>query len=291
MADCKEYELMISSYVDGELSEKETEALLAHLDSCASCRALLSVYRNISEAAGESMLEVPDGFSASIMKKVKEMPAEPTLISLPARLRKFRPAIISIAAAAACLALVFLVSPKLFGSGGSGNNATMAAKDNVTIEATQEDSAGAVQNTALKDALPETDGTYGAATVPPADTGASSNGGLSSESQTASDEAPEAPESQMGLMGAPGSGEKGSAPTPAIKFSVSDQTLREYYAVFTIKGTLPDLLADANRTANSDGTASLVITAETAKQLIKDGYTAVMGNEKADKALVNYSAE
>ncbi len=39
--DCRQFEQLISEYLDGALSEERAEAFVAHLFSCAACRALL----------------------------------------------------------------------------------------------------------------------------------------------------------------------------------------------------------------------------------------------------------
>ncbi len=41
MMDCRQFEHLISEYLDGTLSEEQAETFVAHLFSCAACRALL----------------------------------------------------------------------------------------------------------------------------------------------------------------------------------------------------------------------------------------------------------
>ena len=49
MADCTKYRDMISGFADGEISEKEENEVQRHLEECASCRMLLTLYKSISE--------------------------------------------------------------------------------------------------------------------------------------------------------------------------------------------------------------------------------------------------
>lgn len=314
MADCKEYESMISSYVDGELPEHEEKALLAHLDGCASCRALLSVYQCVSEAAGENLLDVPDGFSVKVMDKIMELPKlQP--VTANNKKRVLRPVAASFLAAAACFALVYFISPQLFDFGPRmKTGASTEDSAYMDMAATEADDGaqlyGDEEIYMMEDGDEATKGT-----------GEMTADSSARESDTTNEGQDNTPP-EMGLMAAPVPEETGDPeaaqpadrPTPqpgaqspaalpqspgaALSASAGDwleideQTLDAYYAVFTFKGALPEILNGIGKTANQDGSYTLVISAETAKQLINDGYTVyVKGNENAQDALVYYIAE
>jgi hypothetical protein len=318
MADCKEYESMISSYVDGELPEHDKEALLSHLDGCASCRALLSVYQCISEAAGDNLLDVPEGFSVKVMDKIKELPKlQP--VTANNKKRVLRPVAASFLAAAACFALVYFISPQLFDFGSRMKTGASTEDSAVMDMAATEASDGAQLYGDEKMYMME-DG----------DEASKGSGEVPADSEAresdATNEAQDSTPPEMGLMAAPVPEETGDPettqpvehPTPqppaqpgaqspaAVPQSsgaamltpagdwlnIDEQTLDAYYAVFTIKGSLPEILSGIEKTTNQDGSYTLVISAETAKQLINDGYTVyVKGNENAQNALVYFIAE
>jgi anti-sigma factor RsiW len=61
---------MIDRLLDGELSEKEEQALRAHMESCEDCRRVYDAYRAVSDALADDLAEPPEGlvpvsFSAS----------------------------------------------------------------------------------------------------------------------------------------------------------------------------------------------------------------------------------
>jgi len=66
--NCAKSHRLFSSYLDGELSLEEQEALAGHLQSCRSCRAAeaeMRVQRQLF--AGLPRLAAPLGFSARVM--------------------------------------------------------------------------------------------------------------------------------------------------------------------------------------------------------------------------------
>lgn len=44
--NCKEYKMMVSADLDGELTGDEKRMLAAHLSKCAECNKLLAMYKN-----------------------------------------------------------------------------------------------------------------------------------------------------------------------------------------------------------------------------------------------------
>ena len=290
MADCARYREMLSGLVDNTLSDTENKALSEHLEGCAACRALLSVYREITMAAEESMAEPPEDFTAGVMERIKALGNENAATGKPAETgsgaaaggaktkKSFKPVIISFVAAAACLALVFLVSPQLFQFAGS--NKTTSVADAPHASAAPADygqqapmpAAGGQQESALKTAD---------ASAEQADGAQDSDAGVP-------------PEPLMGIMASPvpaPSAEPTSGQTGGIPYAVHVKAgaLTDYYAVITIKGELPEFIAGNTRTANSNGTYNIEVTVDVAVKLVTDGYPSEAGNAEKTTALVVYT--
>jgi anti-sigma factor RsiW len=75
MKKCEEYELVISSYVDGEIALGEKAALFNHLSSCNLCdRFLYDAIRIRIESARESRIPAPnDAAPAFVQLRSKEV--------------------------------------------------------------------------------------------------------------------------------------------------------------------------------------------------------------------------
>lgn len=272
MADCKKYREMISCYADGELSENDISALQKHLEKCASCRSLLSLYKSITGASAEALKEPPENFASSIMEKIKFLPENDILSKKAASKKKsLRPVVISFMAVAACLALAFIVSPQLFGFGSSLN---MTASQ--PMASTANDAAS--QEMALDNNTPDTvmKATGSTDTDGEADDGA----GTVYQVQLAPSAISPTPMPSGSLAPEYGSSARGG---------VTDELLKEYYAVFVIEGQRPDILMDYNMTDNRDGTYSIEISVDTANQLIKEEFKPDLGAPEATKALVRFT--
>ncbi len=294
MADCKKYMDMISCYADGELPEQEQKLLLAHLDGCASCRALLSAYRSIAEAAEETLVQVPDGFAAGVMEKIRKLPRRRS-----GGWKAVRPVIISFAAAAACLALVFTVSPQRFDFGR--NKAKMSAR----VEAPDmADTAERGTDSVLMDsAVPEAgSGEFGGTEAAKSDeeslflyeaAGASADVETPQTGMATATDSP-APNGAA-TDGQPVDSTSQVTRHPGVKLGIAgvdENTLVIYYAVFTFEGALPDHVTGVEKTDRGGGLYSLVVTADVARELINEGYTNyVIGNEDAETALVYYTED
>jgi hypothetical protein len=278
MADCRKYKEMISPYADGELSGNDKMELEAHLEECAACRSLLSLYKSIAGTAADSLAEPPEHLTESVMNKVRMLPMSEAGGRTAASKQKKtqRSVIISFVAAAACLALAFIVSPQLFGFGSSTNMTTAvpmaSAAPSVAYDAASEEAALDYGADAAAKSV-ESAGTGGA--VEDGAAGSQLHMGI-----TAATEAPRPAASSAPASIAPGLTATGRDDSADLK---------EYYAVFSIEGQLPDILKDAVMTDNSDGTFSIEISLETASQLINDGLKAEMGAQDMTKALVIYT--
>lgn len=72
MKYCEEYGALISAWLDGELNEEETGRLQAHLFTCPGCRAYLADLKAMGRAFPSlEEVEVPEGFTASVMDRVR----------------------------------------------------------------------------------------------------------------------------------------------------------------------------------------------------------------------------
>lgn len=272
MTDCRKYSSMLSSFVDGELSEAESTKLAFHLKECASCQSLLTFYENISRSVGETLVEPPEDFAQKVMQKITNLPQNDSQTGglVTKTKRTMKPIVLTFVAAAACLALVFIVSPELFSiSSGTDTVASVpmasVMDDSGTLGASLDEET---EQNSLKAAT-------GCETTDPA---GSENGAVTEERMdiTAASDSTPTPDANGQIYSASGNG---SGSNVAI----------EYYAVFIIEDQLPDILKDEPMTAEGDGTFKIEISVETAKALLKAGNTAAVENEKAEKALVIFT--
>ncbi len=273
MADCRKYKEMISAYADGELSSYDEIELQRHLEECAPCRSLLSLYKSITGAAADILVEPPESFTENVMNKIKAMPKSEEAIKPTTKKPKksLRPVIISFVAAAACLTLAFIASPALFGLGMSNTASTMpmasasAAYGAETQEAALDYSSDAVAKSAEN-----------------GDTGTAVEDGAGTASEapmtiTAASEMPQPTASE--------------APSLTASGRDDEAKLQDYYAIIYVEGQLPDVLNNESMINNTDGTFSMEIAVETANRLIADAadLKVEMGAPDMTKALVIYT--
>jgi hypothetical protein len=206
------------------------------------------------------------------MDAVRKLPVTEKRNAIDIVQRKtIRTVAITFAAAAACLGLVLLVSPQLLGRSAtkdSSMSAPMASSaSDANVEMAQDGSGGTLGS--------ETNGdVYYAASSPCPD---------ESTSNVQTEQPP------MALPSAePGAGEEsGMLTVPSARSAV--ELLEEYYAVFYFDGELPDIISDTNAAMMDDGTEEIEIPVETAVTLLENGYSADIGNENADTALIVYT--
>lgn len=117
MSCCKEYAQSISEYLDGALNEKEQQLLLEHIEGCEGCRAYLAELAAMRDALAElPEAELPEGFHASVMEKVKaKKRAKRALLW-----KRYVPA-------AACAAIVLLAAARLMPDFGASSSAPETA--------------------------------------------------------------------------------------------------------------------------------------------------------------------
>ena len=58
--NCERYHLLITGYLDGELSPDEQTELLAHLELCSSCEEELRQHRKLKEITGRMQFKEPE---------------------------------------------------------------------------------------------------------------------------------------------------------------------------------------------------------------------------------------
>ena len=104
-----EYAKYINACIEGTLDEERTEALFAHMAEHPECQALFDSALGMSDVLSSLSAEVPEGFSASVMEKVRSEASA-------AKARKPFPIkrVVSLAvAAAAVVALAFFGASRL----------------------------------------------------------------------------------------------------------------------------------------------------------------------------------
>lgn len=75
MKSCEKYELLISAFLDGELSEAERADVAEHLADCPGCQRYFDDLVAMHDAFGqEEEVPVPEGFAEGIMARVRETP-------------------------------------------------------------------------------------------------------------------------------------------------------------------------------------------------------------------------
>lgn len=268
MADCKNYTEMISALADGALPDKEMGALREHLASCSSCRSLLSLYETMSQTISETLVEPPEDFTRSVMDKIKALPQDGSGGEKKSKhsTKSLKPIIISFVAAAACLALAFIVSPQLFGFGNLTNSAQSVPMPQLYASPSQAIAEDEILNSSAKYTQMDTQESAAA-------------GGAEAPSEPPFGIMVASPDEKPPLGDGYGAG---------IARNGTDAALR-YYAVFDVTGQLPELIGDLPQTDNGDGTFNIEITPETARQLLEEGFEAQMGAPDAPLALVRYT--
>jgi anti-sigma factor (TIGR02949 family) len=122
---CAEYIELISAYADGELTDAEKRRLEDHLGACESCSALLDIYREISIATDEACLPAPDALRTGVMEKI--LSGDIARLAGNEKRRKTVYIVLSrYVPAAACLAVILLALPWVFGRGGQNYTASHA---------------------------------------------------------------------------------------------------------------------------------------------------------------------
>jgi hypothetical protein len=88
--NCRRIEKLIPLYVEGDLDHDESGAVLAHLNTCESCSALISEYEASQSWLRSNMLPdfddaMLDDFKRGVMREIDEARARPSFFNFSAR--------------------------------------------------------------------------------------------------------------------------------------------------------------------------------------------------------------
>ena len=126
MRSCGEYELLISAFLDGELSGEERVELADHLTACPACQQYFDDLVAMHDAFDREEVPVPDGFAQGVMDRVRETPQNGKVIRFPHWQRW--------TALAACCALVAVGVGSVYRQ-GSGVASQTAMADSAMVMA------------------------------------------------------------------------------------------------------------------------------------------------------------
>ena len=136
MKYCEEYAVLLDLFVDGELPPEEMERVQTHLAGCPGCRAYVDDALAIRAGfPGVEDTVVPEGFAEGVMERIRTASAKDRK-SVELRRREIRRWMGTMAALAACCALVILVRT------GPGNEAAAPAGE----DGAAYDTAGAAES-------------------------------------------------------------------------------------------------------------------------------------------------
>lgn len=129
MRYCETYAALLDMYVDGELAPEEMVRVRAHLETCPGCQAYvddaLAIRAGFPEAE-DTM--VPESFAADLMKRIRESSVRDEKIAGLKRRSIYRWAG-TLAALAACCALVIFIRTGFGGIDGGDSTMMVAAGD------------------------------------------------------------------------------------------------------------------------------------------------------------------
>lgn len=159
MNNCEKYQEMISSMLDGELSDAQQSELSRHLSVCPRCRRMYSAFSALSSAAAEDTVPVPADLHESIMSAVRSSASAASRRGLIVRLRPYAAAaacLIVIAAGAICLRGGFASSANVSGAAAKFENsapAMYAAADSAEQSSIAESSAQAPDSNGINSGI------------------------------------------------------------------------------------------------------------------------------------------
>ena len=134
MISCEELTNLISAYIDNELSEQERLTVEEHINECAECSAIMSLYREISLAVEDSLIPAPEALLSGLMSEIggNKRTHRASALKTSSNLRFIQSKLIPLAA---CLAFILLLIPlfrtigRNFGTNDSGSGSSMSQKD------------------------------------------------------------------------------------------------------------------------------------------------------------------
>lgn len=69
--DCRDFSRLIDAYLDGELSEKQSDELVRHMNECGECARQFTERKKLLELSSALSLDVPD-YLPDAMQKIRE---------------------------------------------------------------------------------------------------------------------------------------------------------------------------------------------------------------------------
>ena len=98
--NCEQMTLLMSAWLDGELSEREEQQMKEHLEQCPACRELMEQLQALHTSFSDlEEIPAPEGFADSVMERIAKE-SKPKVVPL------FKcPQIRALTAMAACVAL------------------------------------------------------------------------------------------------------------------------------------------------------------------------------------------
>ena len=122
---CRECELLLWAFIDGELPSAERRAVAAHLESCSQCGRAYEQLRAFPLQVGQLQMATPSAdFSARLMERIALLPP-PSQIAAHYEQRRPHPwsgptgMVVAFAAAAAAIVLGLISTSALALAGGS----------------------------------------------------------------------------------------------------------------------------------------------------------------------------
>ena len=136
MNSCAYYQELISSLVDGELSDEENEALMLHLNTCSRCNAMYAVFHDLSDILSEEPEPLPEGLHENIMAGVRRS-------ELKKRNRHMRRVGLRTAMTAAACAVLVLAAAVTFDPGKRADSVSIRAEEASQLRPSPSPAAGA----------------------------------------------------------------------------------------------------------------------------------------------------
>ena len=140
--NCEQMSLLLSAWLDGELSVREEEQMRAHLEQCPDCRALMEQLQTLHASFSDlEEIPAPDGFADRVMDRVARE-SKPRVVPLFKR-PQFR----SLAALAACAVLCIGFGRISMGGSAKSEPAPAAPAPEAAVAPVMEPAAPASEST------------------------------------------------------------------------------------------------------------------------------------------------
>lgn len=131
--NCEQMTLLLSAWLDGELTKQEEEQMRGHLEQCTQCRALFEQLQTLHTSFSDlEEIQAPKGFAQNVMQCVAEE-SKPKIAPLFKR-----PQVRALSGVAACALLCIGFGRMILGGGASAPTAPEAAPDMAAYSVEQE---------------------------------------------------------------------------------------------------------------------------------------------------------